>query len=305
MTQDFKTYSVRIPKGPISDFVDESGNGVYLRRLFYQNLGTLEALRFRDYLTSKELSIDVCKDELPRYAFSEVWAKQIPKVIKKSKIIFILCEGETEVCYFKDFATCAHATHKVKVKKGIDTAPLRLVEEAEKILLFDQSHDRKLLEIWVVFDRDRHISYKAAFEEASKFPQIKIAWTNPCFEFWLLLHFRSLKQEDCNKTIRFTNPLTGKREEVIDYSVFTDKLAEFLPGYRKADRYLFSNLRSKTPKALGRASFNQVNPTALGSSVSLLIQRLCQFLVIQKNFWDKCEIPVPKDIKERNDDNTH
>lgn len=285
MTQNFKTYSVRIPKGPISEFVDRSGNGVYLRRLFYQNLGTLEARCFRDYLTSKGLSIDVWKDELCRYAFSEVLTKQIPRTIRKNKIIFILCEGETEVNYFKDFATCAHATHKIKVKKGIDTAPLRLVEEAEKILLFDQSHNRKLLEIWVVFDRDRHISYKAAFEEASKFPQIKIAWTNPCFEFWLLLHFRSLKQEDCNKTIRFTNPLTGKREEVIDYAVFTDKLAEFLPGYRKADKYLFSNLRSKTPKALGRASFNQINPTTVGSSVGLLIQRLCQLLAIQKNFW--------------------
>lgn len=34
MTQSYKTYSVRIPSGPVSDFVDASGNGVYLRKLF-------------------------------------------------------------------------------------------------------------------------------------------------------------------------------------------------------------------------------------------------------------------------------
>ena len=287
MTQSYKTYSVRIPSGPVSDFVDASGNGVYLRKLFYQSLGLSEAQKFREFLHSKNGSGGNCFEELTRYAYSEVFTKELPKCIRKNRKILILCEGETEAYYFKEFVVSAHATSRIKVKKGDYTDPLYLVIEAEKHLFYDQSHDRELLEVWVVFDRDRHASYRAAFEEASKYPQIKIAWTNPCFEFWFLLHCEEIKPNSFCKTLKLRNPQTNKRERLYDNNIFLNKLLEHFPGYRKADKLIFHIFRSRTLLARTRSTFNQANPHALGSSVGLLIQRLCSFLVIRKNFWDK------------------
>ena len=287
MKQSYKTYSVRIPKGPISDFVDASGNGVYLRSLFYQSLGLMEAQRLHEFLCSEDGSVQVRPEDLIRYAFAEVFVEELPKTVRKNRKILILCEGETEVNYFKEFALCAHATSRIKVKKGIFTDPLHLVIEAENLLFYDQAHDRRLLEVWVVFDRDKHVSYRTAFEEASKYPQIKIAWSNPCFEFWFLLHCAEMKPAEFRRTLNFRNQQTGKREKLYDQNAFIDKLIEYFPGYRKADKFIFHAFRSRTLKAVKRSAFNQTHPNALGSSVGLLVQRLCRFLVIQKNFWDK------------------
>lgn len=112
MKQSYKTYSVRIPKGPISDFVDASGNGVYLRSLFYQSLGQMEAQRLHEFLCSEDGSVQVRPEDLIRYAFAEVFAEELPRTVRKSRKILILCEGETEVNYFKEFAICAHQSQK-------------------------------------------------------------------------------------------------------------------------------------------------------------------------------------------------
>ena len=285
MKQSYKTYSVRIPTGPISDFIDASGKGVFLRKLFYESLGLMEAQKYQSFICSN--SVDVQPEDLSRYAFREVYAEELARSVRKNTKILILCEGETEAAYLQELVLCAHATQRVKVKKGVHSDPLHLILQAEERLFYDYSHQRELLEVWVVFDRDNHVSYRKAFEEASKYPQIKIAWSNPCFEFWFLLHCRNIKLSEFRKTLQFIDPQTEKSEKLYDHYDLIKKLKECIPSYRKADKFNFHAFRTRTLKAIQRSLINQTNPYDLGTSVGLLIQRLCVYLVLQKNFWDK------------------
>lgn len=290
---------MRIPKGVVSDFVDERGNGVYLRELFYRNLGSLEAQKFFNYSASRGLTINDSLKELKNHPFEHVFARELRKEIRKSRKIVILCEGDTEVYYFRELITELHAGVRVRIKKGTHTDPWQLVREAEEIIFFDLSHENELLEVWVVFDRDSHLTYSAAFEEARKYPQIKLAWSNPCFEFWFLLHYRK-SFKDFFRSLKIQNPLTSQEEVLYDQRLCFNKLKSLLPTYSKADRFIFHTLRARTPRAIELSRMNQTNPNELGSAVGLLIERLDAFLIIQKNFWSKYEPAgqAPKPLKK-------
>ncbi|MDR0564137.1 MAG: RloB family protein [Azoarcus sp.] len=103
----------------------------------------------------------------------------------------IVCEGETEKCYFKKLCgrDFFHLNfHVITANTGSKSAPSNVVgcakKEAEK-----GGYDH----IFCVFDRDRHTSYQQALNEISKLAKrglpIKPMVSIPCFELWVLLHF--------------------------------------------------------------------------------------------------------------------
>lgn len=47
-------------------------------------------------------------------------------------------------------------------------------------------------EVWVVFDKDDNQDFDEAIALAKK-EGLNVAWSNECFELWLLLHFQDLK----------------------------------------------------------------------------------------------------------------
>jgi hypothetical protein len=48
-------------------------------------------------------------------------------------------------------------------------------------------------EVWVVFDRDTHPNVLKVLNEANELG-ISVCYSNPCFEFWLILH-----EEECDR----------------------------------------------------------------------------------------------------------
>lgn len=205
--------------------------------------------------------------------------------VQKDKIL-ILCEGYTEVKYFSSLVEKSDGLEKIKIKKGKDVDPLSLIGEAKRYLSFDRTHEKKLSEVWIVFDRDNHYSYQSALEKASRDSQIKVAWSNPCFEFWFLLHFRR-KFDDFSRTKSVWNPTTNEFEHLYDSKACLSKLKSCIQGYKKSDTSTFKNLRTRTLKAIENSSFNQSDANELGSSVGLLIQSIIDSLVIQDDFWNK------------------
>jgi len=107
----------------------------------------------------------------------------------------VVCEGElTEPDYFKSLRR-EWRSHVNLVAHGVGV-PLTVVEAA--VAQRDKAkeeaklkHDLNLAfdEVWCVFDRDEHPNVCEAFELAAR-NQLKVAFSNPCFEIWLLLHFR-------------------------------------------------------------------------------------------------------------------
>ncbi|MBC7552822.1 MAG: RloB domain-containing protein [Taibaiella sp.] len=125
----------------------------------------------------------------------------------------ILCEGGTEERYFK--AMTEHLQLKgqlidvtTEIYKPKDHSPRGLIREAKKRInkikeLEQPAHDF----VWLVFDKDDHPGIAGTFNEAAAYngtPELKIAFTSACFEFYILLHFeRTTKPfRNCAETIK-------------------------------------------------------------------------------------------------------
>lgn len=120
-----------------------------------------------------------------------------------SSVILIVCEGEkTEPNYFKGFPV----PKDIRQIYGIGMDPLRLVQEAVNLQRsYRREHGYDYGQVWCVFDRDE-VSLER-FRQAlqlARTSNFQIAYSNPAFEIWYLLHFRCsdrpmTRQECCSE----------------------------------------------------------------------------------------------------------
>lgn len=111
--------------------------------------------------------------------------------------ILVLCEGQ--VTEFEYFDALRREEQNQLVEVEIDFkggAPKTLVERAalrkrnsEEEARHAHDENLKYDEVWCVFDVDEHPKLPDARQQARD-NGIKLAISNPCFELWLLLHFR-------------------------------------------------------------------------------------------------------------------
>ncbi|HVD99980.1 MAG TPA: RloB family protein [Cytophagaceae bacterium] len=135
----------------------------------------------------------------------------------------ILCEGETEENYFKGLISHDKnrrrlASVSVEIYKPKDHTPKGLINEAKRKIKEAKSLKNPYHFAYIVFDKDGHQNIPFVFDESvkSKDPQIEIAFTATCFEYFVLLHFE-----------KSAKPCT-KCDQVIK------QLKEHLPDYEKA-----------------------------------------------------------------------
>ena len=111
---------------------------------------------------------------------------------REKKLIVVAAEGEnkTELTYLKEFNR-RQKEYRIIPAKGNNTDPENLVEDARKSAIresLDYSFGDKAI---AVFDTDvgkeRHI--RKAVENAKR-ENVEVYISNPCFEVWLLLHFK-------------------------------------------------------------------------------------------------------------------
>jgi hypothetical protein len=105
--------------------------------------------------------------------------KQHPKVL-------IICEDtKSGKRYLEDAAFRFRVNDKVDVAHVEHTDPRGIVQQA-----IARSKKRKYDTIYCVIDRDTHETFDEAVELAKPFQNIELLVSYPCFEFWLLLHFK-------------------------------------------------------------------------------------------------------------------
>ena len=91
-------------------------------------------------------------------------------------------------------------------------------------------------EVWAVFDRDDHPAYKEAIEDC-RGAGIPFAYSDPCFELWLLLHLMSFDapchrhtiQKKLEKQLEGYDPDSGKTADfgpLIDILELAENRAE-------------------------------------------------------------------------------
>lgn len=161
-----------------------------------------------------------------------------PGPIKNAKSqVIVVCEGErTEKAYLEEFAQ-DFGNGLVSVRTiPVGGAPLTVVNKAieeKKDLTKRARRSRdsfdKNFEVWAMFDRDQH-PIDVAFDKAAA-NGIKIAFSNPCFELWGILHYEKHNAEDSNRAVQ-------------------SKLARLMPGYhhKNSPQFIYSAIRGQAYK---------------------------------------------------------
>jgi hypothetical protein len=122
--------------------------------------------------------------------------RRVPFREPKSTIL-IVCEGSvTEPEYFNSFKRiCKNSRVTIQIAGG-QGVPLTVVRKAKELKdavarRAKQERDENIAfdSVWCVYDIDNHPHHHEAREMAIA-NDINLAISNPCFELWLLLHFR-------------------------------------------------------------------------------------------------------------------
>lgn len=167
--------------------------------------------------------------------------------------LLIFSEGKnTEPEYLEGFAI-AHGNNLVRMKivapAGVPTTIVDLASEAKLSVSRAKDSFAKFDQIWAIFDRDEHENVDQAIATA-KSRGIEVAFSNPCFEVWLLLHHADYDADEHHKQ-------TQKRYEAKDkgYDSGGSKsidLKSLMEGYdeacRRAKRMRTRREAERTPK---------------------------------------------------------
>ena len=109
---------------------------------------------------------------------------------KRRPIIYIICEGkETEILYFKHFRSRNCLVDVVPIPSK-HKAAAHLVKHAKSLIAQSDYYPKDGDRLWCVFDRDdnREQELQATLAYARK-QGYEIAYSNPAFEYWYLIHF--------------------------------------------------------------------------------------------------------------------
>ncbi|WP_066505937.1 RloB family protein [Abyssisolibacter fermentans] len=208
------------------------------------------------------------------------------KSMKKRFILYF--EGQkTEASYFEGLA---------KNKKHIGVSNLITIEVLKRspddgssspnhlieyyLEYINESSDELYLEdldeLWMIFDKDRwpeaHISYAI---NGAKENNINIGFTNPCFEFWLLLHFDEIHEIDKKKLLK--NKRVSNRHSYASFELSQILQKHGYSGFDKAS-VEFEAYIDRIDKAIKNETFyaqtiEDIN-NELGSNISKLIYRM-------------------------------
>lgn len=154
----------------------------------------------------------------------------------------MFCEGEkTEPLYIKGYINHFHSNKRsiIVLENTNKNTPVQLVDvaiEAKK-----QGNENDI--IWVVFDRESEGKYTHALHAKARAKAlangIQIAFSNVCFEFWILLHFG------------YTTGSYSSYEDLKNRSALSKNLLSIgINSYDKALPILFDKLKDLVPDAI-------------------------------------------------------
>lgn len=107
------------------------------------------------------------------------------------KTILIVCEGQTEEWYFSKFPVISLSVKCVNLQ---GQSKMSLVKATQDIL---KEEGFTFDEVWCVFDMDVNIHKDFTLFDKSiakaKSLGYNVAYSNDCFELWLLLHYKDIQ----------------------------------------------------------------------------------------------------------------
>ncbi len=131
-------------------------------------------------------------DNLHKRAKNKISRRKPTK--QPNKVILIVCEGKkTEKKYFQMLKECLNLISiSIEILSSRHPTPSQVVKHAKQKAKELGECD----EIYCVFDRDTHSDFNEALAKAKKMKlknaTLEAIVSDPCFEFWILLHFTKI-----------------------------------------------------------------------------------------------------------------
>lgn len=124
---------------------------------------------------------------------------------KRKPVVYLICEGsETEIRYFKRFRSRDCNIDIIPIPSQYKSAD-KLVQKAQATIGNNPYYPDEGDKIWCVFDRDDNTNGMIAkAKQIAQKEGYQIAFSNPCFEVWFLLHFngQATAIENCEAVIK-------------------------------------------------------------------------------------------------------
>lgn len=156
--------------------------------------------------------------------------------LKPQPRVLVLCEDtKSSQSYLEDAAQHFRSQAEVDITHCGRNDPLSIVTEAVK-------RQRYFDIVYCTIDRDQHETFDAALLLAAKHTKIVVIASYPCYEYWLLLHFRETRKpymsvgknsscallvKDLNKEVGMERYAKGATENIFE------GLIDWLPNARK------------------------------------------------------------------------
>lgn len=190
--------------------------------------------------------------------------------------MYIVCEGvKTEPNYIKAMADeinekfFAFSQQKRIIVHGTGRNTRSLLEYAREKVKDEMPYAEI---VWIVYDKDDfpyddfdNTQFSAEGRKNKK--EYKVAWSNECFELWLMLHFEylnsSIGREKCIKLLK-----------------------KYIPHYKKNMKNIYQNVKEKIPTAIKNAKklykeYNKLTPPSKrcpATRMYELVEQLQKFL---------------------------
>ena len=117
------------------------------------------------------------------------------KETQPGNYLIVTEDTETEVNYFKNIKRIIESSFNNNIIVEKIELDVQGTARSTKVLVNEAIKKRSLKaysEVWVVFDKDDNQDFDEAISLAKR-EGLNVAWSNECFELWLLLHFQDLK----------------------------------------------------------------------------------------------------------------
>ncbi len=146
--------------------------------------------------------------------------------------VLIVCEGEkTEPHYLialRNHLKLSQAN--IKIDPDSDSSPTSVVKYTKELI--KQNEKDPFDHVFCVIDRDRHTDFYTAIAQINGYKnentKLHSIVSNPCFEYWILLHFT------------YTTKLFGTSGESPCKDLIKNDLQTYIPDYEKGDQTIMS-----------------------------------------------------------------
>jgi len=202
--------------------------------------------------------------------------------IEKEQNIVLAFEGnDTERIYFEDLRDSSLFNDKLihmhflsRSKADTNSAPNHVFKKLKKEAK-DEYNFNKKDELWMIIDKDRWKNIPEIIQLCKKEKNMYVAVSNPCFEFWLLLHVINISDlDDEQKQKLLDNPRVTNKKRYADQMIDDVMSGGYKKTDPKPDRF-FPTIKQAIEQAIQLDDQNIEFPdTSLGSHVYKVIQKI-------------------------------